>query len=178
MWGHSLLESEAILAAHTFLDRFLDLALTAHPELVVRRADGPTAITTTTSPSLNFLQLVIRTCQVGVGEPLAAGGNARTGMGRAAWQALVGRYEREVPWLREADAKEVRPCVRIRSERAAERPHSLARSSASTTLASDLQSRATTFRVFCPACWEEVAEAAAQRAEGKVDPRRVSPRPG
>lgn len=41
-------------------------------------------------------------------------------MGKAAWQALVGRYEREVPWLREAEAKEV--CWSLSLRRG---PHSL-----------------------------------------------------
>lgn len=124
--SRSYLESEAILAARTFLSHFLSLVLAAHPTLLVVRfpyppPSTPLAKTDTISDellvtklaSLNFLQLAVRTCQAGAGESIektkAADGSMKEvkGKGRSSWTALVARYEREVGWLKKPEAKEV-----------------------------------------------------------------------
>lgn len=63
-------------------------------------------------PSLNFLQLAVKTCQVGAGETIEkqrtqSGMREVTGKGRNAWQGMVTRYEKEIGWLRKPEAKEV-----------------------------------------------------------------------
>lgn len=112
----SYLEAECILAARSFLTRFIDLLLAAHPDLLFGRVasvagSGEEDFAILALGSINYLQLAVRNCQVGVGESTAApkpGEAVKRGMGRAAWQALFGRYERDVAWLRGNDAKEVR----------------------------------------------------------------------
>ncbi|GAA94422.1 glycoside hydrolase family 47 protein [Mixia osmundae IAM 14324] len=115
----SLLEASFIEAARSFLAQFLALLLRAQPDLRLQAmplkgdsfsdTSSPDEFILTKIPSLNFLQLAIRTCQIGAGEALIAPpSGAGRGMGRAAWQALVGRYEREVPWLRLPDVAESR----------------------------------------------------------------------
>lgn len=124
------LESQAILAARTFLAQFLHLALAAHPNLLVVRFAFPppsSALARTASEagdelvvtklaSLNFLQLAIKTCQTGPGQLIdspssaSTGSNtassssststSTTGAGRRAWTDLVRRYEKDIPWLR------------------------------------------------------------------------------
>lgn len=125
-YPHSYLESEAILAARTFLSHFLSLVLAAHPTLLVVRFPYPPPTTplaksgdvsdellVTKLASLNFLQLAVRTCQAGAGELIektkAADGSMKEvkGKGRSSWTALVARYEREVGWLKRPEAKEV-----------------------------------------------------------------------
>lgn len=143
------LESTAILAARTFLAQFLHLALAAHPQLLVVRfafpppssalarqtttgtnnsdtagLGGGDEIVVTKLASLNFLQLAVKTCQTGPGQPLVdstpansnSNSNSNTtanatgaGAGRRAWTELVRRYEKDIPWLRtgaEGDGKE------------------------------------------------------------------------
>jgi golgi to ER traffic protein 4 len=118
-WSHitSYLEAGYIFSARIFLSHFLSLILTAQPSILQRTIPGPIdggestkdEIFITTLPALNFLQLLIRTCQVGPGTPVtpiptAAG----AGMGKAAFQALVGKYERYLSWLKTLELKEVR----------------------------------------------------------------------
>ncbi|GAA5892986.1 hypothetical protein JCM5296_003398 [Sporobolomyces johnsonii] len=122
----SYLESTFILAARTFLSHFLSLSLTAYPDLSVVRfpyppPSSPLAQTTPPPPadelvvtklaSLNFVQLAVRAAQVGVGEAIdkVRNGNemrAARGQGTRAWTALVQRYEKQVPWLRQGEIKE------------------------------------------------------------------------
>ena len=71
----SYLEAESILGARSFLTKFLDLLLAAHPSILFGRvasgADGGNEDFVITSiASLNYLQLAIRNCQVGIGECL------------------------------------------------------------------------------------------------------------
>lgn len=122
----SYLEYQAILPARSFLAHFLSLALSSNPELLVVRFPFPPPasplakfdpsvedeIYVTKLASLNFLQLCLRTCQTGAGEAVektkAVDGVMREakGKGRLGWQGLLGRYEKEVSWLRRADVKE------------------------------------------------------------------------
>lgn len=126
---HSYLESEFILAARTFLSHFLSSVLTANPSLLVVRFPYPppasplaksSAVTeadelvVTKLASLNFLQLAVRTCQVGAGESVEAVTGTdgvkkeQKGQGRKAWTDLVKKYEKDVKWLKSPEAKEVR----------------------------------------------------------------------
>jgi len=125
----SYLESSSILPARTFLSHFLALVLAASPSLLVVRFPFPPPgsalakalpagapadeVVVTALASLNFVQLALRSAQAGVGETVDKARNERgevgvaKGGGRAVWKGLVSRYEREVAWLREVDAKEV-----------------------------------------------------------------------
>jgi len=125
----SYLESSSILPARTFLSHFLALALAANPDLLVVRFPFPPAgsalaktlpagaggdeVVVTALASLNFVQLAVRAAQAGVGESVEKVRNERgevvnaKGGGRTLWKGLVSRYEREVAWLREVEAKEV-----------------------------------------------------------------------
>jgi hypothetical protein len=64
--------------------------------------------------SLNFLQLAVRAAQAGVGEAVekqkAPNGEMRAVRGQTTrvWQGLVTRYEKQVPWLKQGELKEVR----------------------------------------------------------------------
>lgn len=64
--------------------------------------------------SLNFLQLAVRAAQAGVGETVdkSKGPNgemrAVRGQGTTVWRGLVSRYEKQVPWLKQGELKEVR----------------------------------------------------------------------
>lgn len=125
----SYLESSFILAARTFLSHFLALALAAYPTLRVAAfpfpppssplATSPAApppgdeLVVTKLASLNFLQLALRAAQAGVGESVEkvkVGGEWRTqrGQGTKVWQSLLARYEKQVPWLRAPEVKDVR----------------------------------------------------------------------
>jgi len=63
--------------------------------------------------SLNFLQLAVRAAQAGVGEAVekqkASNGEMRAirGQGTRVWQGLVTRYEKQIPWLKQGELKEV-----------------------------------------------------------------------
>ncbi|BGP41695.1 hypothetical protein JCM10449v2_005686 [Rhodotorula kratochvilovae] len=124
----SYLESSFILAARTFLSHFLALALAAYPSLRVasfaypppgsplaQSSAAPPAgdeLVVTKLASLNFLQLAVRAAQASVGESVdkvrSGNGEARTqrGAGTKAWQSLLGRYEKSVPWLRAPEVKD------------------------------------------------------------------------
>lgn len=122
----SYLESTAILAARTFLSHFLSLALTKFPDLLVVKFSYPPVnsalqklgseqsdeIIVTKLASLNWLQLVIRDCQIGSGETIEKikvdSGVSREikGGGRKVWQNLNQRYERELNWLKSPELKE------------------------------------------------------------------------
>lgn len=124
----SYLEYLAILPAKTFLSHFLSLLLAEHPELVVARFAYPPPTSplarvskstkedemiVTKIASLNFLQLTLKNCQAGVGDGIdkVKGSDGKftdsKGKGKAAWIALLGRYEKEIPWLRRPEVKEV-----------------------------------------------------------------------
>lgn len=119
----SYLESTSILAARVFLSHFIDSALTTYPQLRVVSFPFPPAgsplakegsaatdeLVVTKLASLNFLQLAVRTCQVGAGEQVEKGekGEVVKGGGRKAWTDLLKRYEREIKWLKSPEAKEV-----------------------------------------------------------------------
>ncbi|GAA5838858.1 hypothetical protein JCM9279_003882 [Rhodotorula babjevae] len=133
----SYLESSFILAARTFLSHFLALALAAYPSLRVASfafpspssplAQSPTAappspdeLVVTKLASLNFCQLAVRAAQSGIGEnvdkvkvPGGRGDEFRVqrGGGTKAWQSLVGRYERSVPWLKAPEVKEATQAI-------------------------------------------------------------------
>ncbi|GAA5953606.1 hypothetical protein JCM21900_003359 [Sporobolomyces salmonicolor] len=122
----SYLESTFILAARTFLSHFLSLSLTSYPDLSVVRFPYPppsSSLAQTTPPpaadelvmtklaSLNFLQLAVRAAQVGVGEAIEKVKNGNEmrivrGQGTRTWTALVQRYEKQVPWLRQGEIKD------------------------------------------------------------------------
>ncbi|ORY77273.1 hypothetical protein BCR35DRAFT_305580 [Leucosporidium creatinivorum] len=119
----SYLESTSILSARVFLSHFLSHTLTAYPTLRVVSfpyppPSSPLASTLTSTDSdelvvtklasLNFLQLAVRTCQLGAGEKVEKGekGEVVKGGGRRAYEALVKRYEKEVKWMRSPEAKE------------------------------------------------------------------------
>ena len=118
----SYLEASSILCATVFIEAFLSLVLSAQPTLLAERLSLSTwpeksnqeeEILVTKLASLNFLQLVIRTCQVGSAEHQVRRAGNNAGMqtvapGRQAWSQLISRYEREVPWLKEQEVKEVR----------------------------------------------------------------------
>lgn len=138
MWFHSYLESAAILPARTFLSHFLALTLAAYPALLVVRFPFPSPssplakqggvqpdeVVVTTLASLNFVQLTLRAAQCGVGEAVDKTRDVKgelvvaKGGGRAVWKGLLQRYEREVQWLREPDAKEVSSSAGVVRERA------------------------------------------------------------
>lgn len=117
----SYLEASSILCASIFIESFLSLVLAAEPNLLAERtpltkwADDSALdpeIVVTKIASLNFLQLVLKTCQVGLVEQQIKKPGNQPGMqtsypGKAAWMQLVHRYEREVPWLKEPEVKEV-----------------------------------------------------------------------
>jgi hypothetical protein len=125
----SYLESSFILAARTFLSHFLSLALAAYPSLLVVQYPYPppgSPLAASPSPpasdellmtklaSLNFLQLAVRAAQAGSGEAVektkAPNGEMRAVRGQTTrvWQGLVTRYEKQVPWLKQGELKEVR----------------------------------------------------------------------
>ena len=70
-------------------------------------------IAVTKIASINFLQLTLKNCQIAVGDSIdkTTGPDGKVtdskGKGRAAWIALLSRYEKEIPWLRTAAVKEV-----------------------------------------------------------------------
>lgn len=116
----SYLEASSILCANIFLNTLLSLAVSANPSLLYERLplttwpekDVEHEILVTRLASLNFLQLIIRSCQAGSGEhqirrPGNNAGTQTVAPGKTAWTQLLGRYERDVPWLREQDVKEV-----------------------------------------------------------------------
>lgn len=117
----SYLEASSILCASIFIESFLALAIAADSSLLVERvpmtrwADDSAIdaeILVTKLGSLNFLQLVLKTCQVGLVEQQVKKPGNQTGTmtsypGKAAWLQLVSKYEREVPWLKEPEVKEV-----------------------------------------------------------------------
>jgi len=112
------------------MEHFLQLFLTANPACLVDQSTYsiPTQLSQSTSeekqtlrltnlPALNFLQFTILTCQVGIGSFItpqvssssgssSSAASTGKGAGRAAWQALLQRYEKEVPWLRAPQVKE------------------------------------------------------------------------
>ncbi|SCZ88724.1 BZ3501_MvSof-1269-A2-R1_Chr10-2g02646 [Microbotryum saponariae] len=101
----SYLESHAILAARTFLSHFLSSALKTYPDLLVKSIPYPSPtsplgknlpsseqgdeLILTKLQSLNFLQLAIRTIQVGAGETVDKYGGANGGV----------KKEKEVQWF-------------------------------------------------------------------------------
>lgn len=111
----SYLEGSSILCAHAFLDRFLTLALQGNSSLAGEKVALSTwpeksspEFTATKLASLNFLQLLIRSCQMGTGEQVQVVQGRRSTVypGRQAFLQLIQRYEREVPWLaKEQDVK-------------------------------------------------------------------------
>lgn len=130
---YSYLESENILPAKIFLAHFLSLTLTAYPQLQVVSYPFPPpssplyksneSSTTSTSSedslimtklsSLNFLQLTVINCQIGVGEAIektkAVDGTMKgaKGKGKLNWMTVLARYERDVSWLKKGDVKDV-----------------------------------------------------------------------
>ena len=118
----SYLEASSILCATVFIETFLSLCISAQPTILSERLPLSTwpektaheeEILLTKLASLNFLQLVIRTCQVGSAEHQVKRAGNNEGMqtvapGRQAWNQLINKYEREVPWLKEPEVKEVR----------------------------------------------------------------------
>jgi hypothetical protein len=117
----SYLEASSILCASIFIETFLSLALAADSSLLAERvpmsrwADDSAVdaeIVVTKVASLNFLQLLLKTCQVGLVEQQVRKPGNQAGMqttypGKTAWTQLLSRYEREVPWLKEPEVKEV-----------------------------------------------------------------------
>ena len=118
----SYLEASSILCATVFLESFISLSIVSNPPFLAQRlslstwpertADTEIEIVVTTLASVNFLQLAIKTCQIGMAEQEVKKPGNTTVMqtvypGRQAWNQLVTRYEREAPWLREAEVKEV-----------------------------------------------------------------------
>ncbi|GAA5856034.1 hypothetical protein JCM8547_002949 [Rhodosporidiobolus lusitaniae] len=122
----SYLESTFILAARTFLSHFLALSLAAYPSLRVvsfpypppssalaKSSSAPPAdeLIVTKLASLNFLQLTVRAAQAGIGEGVEktkVGNEIRVqrGAGTKIWQSVLGRYERQVEWLKVPEVKE------------------------------------------------------------------------
>lgn len=111
------LELGSILAARTFLDDFLVKTATTYPHL--RHSSLPFSSKTKTDsgevvvftmPSLNFLQLLILTCQVGPGTlpngTPAPPNHVGATIGKAVYQAMVGRYVRFESWVGAAETKE------------------------------------------------------------------------
>lgn len=123
----SFLEGYSIACANVFLESFVKLSTAANSSLVVEQIPSsvPTSsssssndkeeqLTITKIQSINFLQLVIKTCEVGLAEqsvrrPGNNGGNQMQTIypGKQAWTHLLQKYEREVPWLKEPEVKEV-----------------------------------------------------------------------
>lgn len=118
----SYLESSSILCARVFLSSFLALATSHDSTLLIERtslstwqdpSESDPELVVTRLASLNFLQLAVRTCQIGSAEqqvrrpPGQGQGMQIITPGRTAWTQLLSRYEREVPWLREGEVKEV-----------------------------------------------------------------------
>ncbi|KAG0139758.1 hypothetical protein CROQUDRAFT_666046 [Cronartium quercuum f. sp. fusiforme G11] len=108
------LELGSILVARTFLEDFLAKVTKTYPKL--RHSSLPCAtkgakdVEVYTSPALNFLQLLILTCQVGPGT-LPSGApapNGHTGatVGKAVFQAMIGRYARVDSWIGSQATKE------------------------------------------------------------------------
>ncbi|SGY25287.1 BQ5605_C018g08598 [Microbotryum silenes-dioicae] len=118
----SYLESHAILAARTFLSHFLSSALKTYPVLLVKSVAYPSPtsplgknlpsseqgdeLILTKLQSLNFLQLAVRTIQVGAGETVDKYGGANGGVkkevrggGKSNWVKMCARYEKEVQWF-------------------------------------------------------------------------------
>lgn len=100
------LELGSILAARSFLEGFLSKVISTYPTLLnseLNAACNDSTIYVFTVPSLNFLQLLILTCQVGPG--LLPNGSTpppnHTGptIGKAVYQAMVGRYSRLTGWV-------------------------------------------------------------------------------
>ncbi|KAI8445120.1 cytoplasm protein [Phakopsora pachyrhizi] len=99
------LEVASILGART-LDDFLSKVTTHHQDLLNSTLPCPnnaSSIQIFLNPSLNFLQLLVITCQVGPGT-LPNGSkpppnhNGPT-IGKAVYQAMIGRYSKSEPWL-------------------------------------------------------------------------------
>lgn len=117
----SYLEASSILCATVFIEAFLSLCVSAQPTLLAERlslstwpeksADREEELLVTNLASLNFLQLLLRTCQTGSAEHQVRRPGNNAGMqtvapGRQAWNQLLSKYEREVPWLKEQEVKE------------------------------------------------------------------------
>lgn len=116
----SYLEGSSILCATVFIESFLSLCITAYPSLLAERLplstwpektpDHDEEMLVTTLASLNFLQLLIRTCQIGAAEQqIRRQGSAQTqtvAPGKQAWDRLMRKYRQDVPWLREQEVKE------------------------------------------------------------------------
>ncbi|TDL25625.1 cytoplasmic protein [Rickenella mellea] len=91
------LQNGNILAARTFLSNFISLSTTAKPSLLSSLTSTPLQLTIagspsegdeivlTTDPTLNFLQLAVRTCQRAQGD--------RNKQVREAWIRLCGTYQ-------------------------------------------------------------------------------------
>lgn len=117
----SYLEASSILCASIFIETFLALVIAADSSILVEKvplarwADDSAIdaeIVVTKVASLNFLQLLLKTCQVGLVEQQVRKPGNQAGMmtsypGKAAWLQLINKYEREVPWLKEPEVKEV-----------------------------------------------------------------------
>ncbi|MBW0482654.1 hypothetical protein O181_022369 [Austropuccinia psidii MF-1] len=108
------LELGSIVAARTFLDDFLSKTIAAHPQLW--HSELPSSCNNGTIqvfkvPSLNFLQLLTLCCQVGPGN-LPNGSTPSpnyTGptVGKASYQAMIGRYSRLEGWVSLPPIKEI-----------------------------------------------------------------------
>lgn len=116
----SYLEASSILCASIFIESFLALVVAADSDMLVERvpltrwADDSAVdaeIIVTKLASLNFFQLLLKTCQIGlieqqVKKPGNQAGTMTSYPGKAAWLQLLNKYEREVPWLKEPELKE------------------------------------------------------------------------
>lgn len=108
------LEIGGVGPARVFLEAFLGHVTKQYPALINSSIPSPVVgsdleIRVTTVPSLNFLQLLVLTCQVGAGGAPGggpAGGAGTPQIGKAAYQAMVGRYSRSVGWMTAAGTKE------------------------------------------------------------------------
>ncbi|KAJ9125435.1 hypothetical protein QFC22_000396 [Naganishia vaughanmartiniae] len=107
----------AILPAKTFMQRFLSLLSTKHPEFIMSSLTAPaeapavpTEVSLTISETLNFLQLAILSVQrapaEGVSGVQARGTNG--GIGKD-WESLVRRYKGMSAVIRDEGVQEVGP---------------------------------------------------------------------
>ncbi|EGG03417.1 uncharacterized protein MELLADRAFT_117311 [Melampsora larici-populina 98AG31] len=110
------LEIGSITSAKSFLEDFLNKSIKRFPNLLVDsieiklKSDNFQPIQIFSLPSLNFLQLLILTCQIGPGSlpsglPAPIGHTGPT-IGKAVFQAMVGRYSRVEKWIGSNQIKE------------------------------------------------------------------------
>ncbi|OAV91114.1 hypothetical protein PTTG_07891 [Puccinia triticina 1-1 BBBD Race 1] len=100
------LELGSILSARTFLEDFLQKTISAYPKLLncdLNADCNNSTVHVFSVPSLNFLQLLILTCQVGPGSlpngSVPPPNHPGPTIGKAVYQAMIGRYSRLDGWV-------------------------------------------------------------------------------